>query len=680
MAPALHKVVRKLRSVSRAGPTGVYPTVWEEEDDPGLADSMRRRAGAAVSGLRRGLFSGSPISPSVPVYFNLLPDAELWPKRGRVGEQRLLLVQYWRQMQREMSKETAAAVAEEPPAAEDVPPLEPAVPQPVSTAPAPIALGPSTGIPAFEDLDDDLDEPAAPAASTMEPVEQSASTERTDILGRRTTWVPASVLFAKKSEEPEAASVEESEAIAGPSPDVAVSGERPSVIDSEPGASPLLLDEPEGPAAVAQVGPVPSMPVVEVQQEPAALADQPAALVAAALVSAGRNENAVADEPAVESTIVELALDEVASQGESVPWAVEDEAPVEPHFVLPDRDVPDVPAVAALSEPEADRVVELEFAEPLGMAAAGLPELPQPTSALDAEMLVPAAAELADVDDMPAIDLPWTAADVLAAQAPVAAADLPAAGRARELDGWTPELFVDMETPGTSAVEPAAPEYRPNDFTSMSVEGLFTEMPGPSAASQMSDLGLPTPSAERTVLPQVGGALFVDDGAVELPELTPEDMLPTAVSEEPSAVSIAVSCEDEPAVAELPVLSIDSETTVTAISGSLTEEAETITPPEPPAEPTLPMAVTYQSSDTHDPREVAGGDLSTHLAPAEPSTDDVVAQEVVDVRPRRAGVIPMPTPKPASGVKAPRHSAIPALQRFLRLAEARRREVAGSVA
>lgn len=611
---------------------------------------MRRRAGAAVSGLRRGFFAGSPISPSVPVYFNLLADAELWPKRGRVGEQRLLLVQYWRQMQREMVKETPAPVAEEPPTVEDTPPPEPASVQPVSPASAPIALGPSPGIPAFEDLDDDLDEPAAPAASTTEPVEQPAPAVRTDILGRPTTWVPASVLFGTTPEESEATRPEESEEIAGSSPDIAASDERPSIF--EPGAPPLLLDEPDGLTAVAQAGPGPSMPVVDVLEEPAALAAQ----------------------PAVETTIVELALDEVAGQGEPVPVTVEDDAPVEPHFVLPDLDVPDVPAVAALSEPEADRVVELELAEPLGMAAAGLPDLPQPASALDAEMLVPSASETPDVDTAPAIDLPWVAADVLAAQPPASPADLPAAGRTRELDGWTPELFVELESPGTSAVESAAPEYQPNDFASMSVEGLFAEM---------SDAGLPSLSAERTVVPEIGGALLVDDGAVELPELTLEDMLPTAVSDEPSAVSMAVSFEDAPALAELPVPSIDGETTATAISGSLTEEAETVALPEPAAEPTLSASVICRSSDTHEPHEAAGDDRSTHVAQTEPGTDEVVAEEVVEAQnmhPRRADLIPMPTTKPTPVVKAPRNSAVPALQRFLRLAEARRRQVAGSVA
>ncbi len=54
---------------------------------------MRRRAGAAVTGLRRRLSPGSSAPPTVPVYFNLLSDAEPLPKTGRVGEQRLLLVQ-----------------------------------------------------------------------------------------------------------------------------------------------------------------------------------------------------------------------------------------------------------------------------------------------------------------------------------------------------------------------------------------------------------------------------------------------------------------------------------------------------------------------------------------------------------------------------------------------------------
>jgi hypothetical protein len=62
-----------------------------------------------VTGLRKRLSAGTIEPPSVPVFFNLLPEAEMWPKTGRIGEQRLTLVQYWRQMQHGMAPEPGGA-------------------------------------------------------------------------------------------------------------------------------------------------------------------------------------------------------------------------------------------------------------------------------------------------------------------------------------------------------------------------------------------------------------------------------------------------------------------------------------------------------------------------------------------------------------------------------------------
>jgi len=68
---------------------------------------------------------------------------------------------------------------------------------------------------------------------------------------------------------------------------------------------------------------------------------------------------------------------------------------------------------------------------------------------------------------------------------------------------------------------------------------------------------------------------------------------------------------------------------------------------------------------------------------ADPVWVDAVAHwtiEARDTRLRRASVIPMPSGKPASVATVSRRSALPALERFLRSAQARRRQVAESVA
>jgi hypothetical protein len=182
----------------------------------------------------------------------------------------------------------------------------------------------------------------------------------------------------------------------------------------------------------------------------------------------------------------------------------------------------------------------------------------------------------------------------------------------------------------------------------------------------------------------------------------PSDMLPAASA--PFAVPLTadaaddrepVELADEPPHEEQPVPAAPA-----AFATPLLAQAADETDDAPAgAEPREPLignrtfaelmaagfaALRQSQSPAEPPRATSEPDqMPSHEA--DPTWDAAVAEWTVtarDQRLRRAGVIPMPAAKPTPAVKtpvrsrAPRRSPVPALERFLRSAEARRRQVA----
>jgi len=638
--------------------------VWEDEE-PGLTDSMRRRAGAAVTGLRRRLSSSRPASPGVPFFINLLADAELWPKTGRVGEQRLLLVQYWRQMQREMTKESAEPVEPQAVVA-DTAPVEQAIPvsPPPSASVGSILLSPPKALPTYEELNhDDADdcvvvaakaepEPAAapeppPAAAAPEPPRATAAAP--DVLGARASWVPASVLFAKQPEEATAA---ESTAEAGPD----------ELIEAaEPPAAPLLLDAEAVPQAEAPApAEDPSDAPLLADEEP-----QPAAV-----------------EPAPQPTVAEV--EHVVMPDTVEPPVTEPvEAPVasdEPDVVLP---LIEMPAATADVVPdlEADEVVEIAFSEPAATAAVPLPVLPH----LDEDVAIDAPGSMSlevPATSLPRLEVPAMSDGLLTERDNETLGDLPVDHGADRIDAWSAELLVETSLRATAPEGTETPGPAASPLKTLAVDELVAR------AGEAFTLDVPVPMAELAA-PDVGAALFVDERSGAIPE-APEARLEPAALEMPSFIAedaaAFVGAMDDVSV-DMPVPDVEVDAALTASAAVALEQAtETFDDVELPAPPPAaafdvpvvpdvpveePVAEAFAADPAFEESMVAGvGEVA-----ADPQAD-----EARDTRLRRAGIIPMPATKAAAVAEATSRGALPALERFLRSAQARRRQVDESVA
>jgi hypothetical protein len=692
---------------------------------------MRRRASAAVTGLRRRLSPGSSLPPSVPVYFNLLADAEFWPQTGRVGEQRLLLVQYWRQMQREIGKEDPEPAA--PPAAAAVPIPLPAPPEPAAAVPAPAEETPvvqasvpsvPSRFPAFSDFDDDSDDKddgtghGADEPIVVTPVESA-----------RPAWVPASVLFAKRTEEGSAV-VEPTAAGSVPIP------EARSVPDDRSTVSLLLRDEPE-PLVEAAEAPVPNLdvppPVVEVPVE-FRQADVP---------------SLVRDEPLEEPPPIELAAELSAAPVLDEPLAEPPPAELDEPPPAELEELPDLSAAAAELAAEMSEAVALD--EPLEVVAEVTPDLTgialdMTDDAVDALMVEFADAEL------PEPDVAAMAAEVIADDAAGAIAELPADLLTEGLDDLAAQFVAESyaEAPAfvLQAPDMALDELRlAESFVEMSIEEL--------SAGDLPDVEL---AAESLRAMAVEEALEIEMPALIAEVAEPADLEPIREAEEEAPALLSAAEQDatefvqaiEDAGSEMPVPLVDaapdpigdtnpsepevdvlpSPTTPAAFAEPLTTEAPVDEPhdheeavldvdlPVPSSASTFTAPLTARTSDEADedesasglePSEALTGDTSFadwmsegfdapnagdspserprashggHQMPAleaDPVWDDAMAEWTVaarDTRLRRAGVIPMPTSKPSLVSKPKVRSAIPALERFLRSAEARRRKVA----
>ncbi|HUF48083.1 MAG TPA: hypothetical protein VMM93_09715 [Vicinamibacterales bacterium] len=706
---------------------------------------MRRRATAAVSGLRRRLTPGQAGAPSVPIFFNLLPDAEPWPKAGRVGEQRLMLVQYWRQMQQEMTPEASTAPVADAAPIDGVPVAVQAAMEAVET-PAAIRANHIPPIESFDDEPDDepvVDRPATgaiflrpalvAAVSEVEaaPAASAEATVETPFIvaeaAPRPNWVPASVLFGTST-----------------APAQAESARSVATDDAAPAAS-LLRDD----VSPVVIEPVVVEPVVvePVVTEPAIV--EP--IFAEPVVAEPVLVEDVADIAAVEPATVEaVATDEAEPERES---GIADVVVEMPALVAEDLGEP---AFAALADQPVLELPETLFADEA--AEAFVAESAAPAVAYDfappvvSDLVVEAAADLAPVamsgySETESFD--FSADAFIQTVEPEHHVAASAVSETIEDDPFGGELSVeDFAAPVFAApIEPVA------------VEPLAAEEPAVGEPIDLEPVGFEPVEAVEAVEPgflpepELSEAIVEENVTVEMPAL-----LSVAV---PQAESLAEPVDLEPVVTEVDLEPVDLEPVEAIEPGFLPEperseaiveehvsvempalvskavpqaEAESVTelvddaPPAEVAEVEMPafaaeaavpewyaaaapvaspasfeaelaamddaaelFAAGIEGTDTAfaaltasavEParafdlsdggRDVA--DLPDLPAPvADPVWNDAMTEWTIsarDIRLRRSGVIPMPTSRPA------RRSSVPALEKFLRAARARRARVA----
>jgi hypothetical protein len=482
--------------------------VFELEDQD---DSMRRRATSAVSGLRRRLTPRSSHKPTVPFFLNLLPDAELWPTTGRIGEQRLKLVQYWRQMQLDMAPDTSDRCdlgdveTESTSIVERHEAVVPAAFIPAAER-TESPFGSATPVHAayrLEDFDDDLDdapgepEPAAPAALDQD-VPAAGS--------QPMTWVPASVLFAKAPVEAEQPT-----------------SETPPLVASEP--SSLIADEP--PPLVMDAAP----PLVNGAQ-PAVMNDAPPLVMNdKAPLIASEPEADVAEEP----TGFLLGI----HRGPSVAHSLE---PAAASVVIAETPADAAEAAAA--------PVELLAATPV-QADEALADQPEAASfdAMAAEVADAFAAESVEAfatglasAELPAPDVGALPDDVIVAPMPDAIAEsVPAEIGVEAVADTFDDLAADLLADAFS--DEAAAHFRPagtatdehlfaDSVVDLRLEDLEVASGDEMAAREPVEVEMPALAAAAAVLPDVVSDAIVEPAAADRvqPEHLPVEM-PALIAE-----------------------------------------------------------------------------------------------------------------------------------------------------
>jgi len=667
---------------------------------------MRRQTTAAMAGLRRRL--SPPVEgPTVAIAFNLLPDAVPGSPGGRIGEQRLLLVQYWRQMQSDIASKAGRDADD---ASAPVPVVDVAVVTEAATF--------------------------APAATTHDRPTRNA--------GGDAAWVPASVLFAKPSEPAAAASAplkdaappdavrarpsfaeilaqEAADAVAYEEP--LVRPEAPTVVahpsadadahdstDSRAGFELVAHSEADFPLVEASAddedAPV-ERPIDHAVLPFEAAVDDPLVEPIAAVADAAMVELLVGavDDPVIEPLVdaivdpiveplVEPVEDPIVEPEPAMVIALDAASPAletavpepaeAPHELADESQIEDLIAelsASAFPKPDiADVPIELATDEQIDRLIAQLASVPSPAfEPVDAEVALPepealpepvaaAANEFAEhaieaareafveplVEETAALETPSEVAESVP-ELPMSA--MPSGHLAE------PEVLEAFEEPEPARIEPA-------------VAAIEVEMPAVVAEAAFADL------------------ISADDAPEPVAEAVPELSVPAMPSghlaepevleafEEPEASDDVVPAF-EPTLDEAFLAAADLDP-FGAHAGVALDGPDAIEAADVEAEvPFAPHAVAFAAPLTpevadeadDEPAQAASGPGPAFKS--DPAWTDAVAEwtRTAQERPaRRADVVPLVRPKPA--VRLPKgHASLPALERFLRSAQARRRHV-----
>ena len=740
---------------------------------------MRRRASAAVTGLRKRLSAGSVEPPSVPVFFNLLPEAEMWPKTGRIGEQRLTLVQYWRQMQRGMTPEQGSDVA---PAADSTASAAPSVgqtgqtvyvngqplqpsDQTVSAAPAAQAvtlLGASTiaKSPAaephtafkLEDFDDDLEEDRVASVATHESASVDGPTPASHA---STDEIPAA---ATDSTTPDTQpipvpSVLEAAGILVDPPAAADTAETPAAHvlafarESEPADAestaeaiqPSVTTEPEAVApaefAAAEVAEMASPEPVEAEAAEAVEMTwpEPAEVAAAEAVEVA------------EEAVVELATLEPGDAAELEPAEI---VAFEPDLELgslegfthepararvPDEEVADLAADAFVVDGHDAAFESFESARRVDPAAGGfdafavdfLSDASSDLSAVADSMVEEAthdAAVQGSVPDLqledltPAEPIPFEAvADVEPVDDVSLDLSLLVGERAEPLveaaaDEPVAEAIVEaviedaIAEPAAPMVEAVADSVAEEAALDPITESIVAE-PVADHAEPLVEVAVPEPHDAAWEQPEaheaVAASEFAAPIAADAPGRETQDEVTDVIEVSMPAASAStfvapltddvhgVELHDEDAAEVMDIPAAAASTFAAPLTADATPDdhgGDTAT-----ADLHLPAALADSSfADVmhagldHSAAGEADGARAAADAPQMPAFEadgvwnDAMSEWATttrDTRLRRAGVIPMPRSKPLPVPVVSSRSAIPALERFMRSAQARRRRV-----
>jgi hypothetical protein len=256
------------------------------------------------------------------------------------------------------------------------------------------------------------------------------------------------------------------------------------------------------------------------------------------------------------------------------------------------------------------------------------------------------------------LDDSWTEAEMPAAAAFVAPVMADAPQDELRDDTWTETELPDLAAPAAFAAPVSDDRAAHDDRFEIDDDRFASDMPLPAASSSFA-----TPLTTDAIGDQEPAEAAGDPSSFEMPvPVAPAAFAAPLLSRAADDADDDVPASQEPLE---PVAGAGNRTFAELVAAGFAALRQ----PQPPRE---------------SARRAAEPDQMPSLE-ADPTWDAAMAEWTVDARDqrlRRAGVIPMPAAKPGPVVKAPAHfkasrrSPIPALERFLRSAEARRRQIA----